>query len=100
MATRQELIEQANAQHSAHAQYEGHWDAWVVATAKRQIKVRGSAVVEKGEAVLMDPASVHTCDDPLAHKSAQGKVWATFYLARSLSGCNTSLRADYFDGAF
>lgn len=94
------LIEQANSQHVQHPQYAGHWDSWVVVTAKRQIKAHGQVVLEKGEAVLMDPASIHTMTEAdFPRPSALGKTFATFYLARNCGGVDTSLRADYFGGA-
>lgn len=97
--TTERLISEAEAQHTQHPQYANHWDGWVAVQAKRDIKVRGTVVLNKGEFCLMNPASIDTPtpeSDPYCKPSAYGKTWATFYFARSLGGCDTTHRVDQF----
>lgn len=94
------LIAEAEAQHTQHAQYDSHWDGWVAVRAIKDIKVRGTVVLAKGEFALMDPTTIDTPtpeSDPYCKPSAYGKTWATFYFARSLGGMNTTHRVDQFD---
>lgn len=104
--TLKELTAAANERHADHPQYAGHFDGWVVATAKRAVRSRGQEVVAKGEAVLFDPASrrklVSFDDDPKSlhatfDKRLVGVEFGRFYLPKNLGGCDTSLRTDYFE---
>lgn len=84
------LLAEANQQHAAHPQYAGHWDGWVVATARRDIKQRGVLVLRKGERCLLDPASLRPAGGDEA-------MFCTVYLAAHIGGCDTARRASDFD---
>lgn len=90
---RQRLIHEAAEAHAEYPQYDGYWNGWLVAYAKRTLKHRGQIVAEKGDPALFDPASVKPNDDPFARPSTQGKVFLTVYLPRNCGGMNTSWQA-------
>jgi hypothetical protein len=88
------LRSEAEAQHINHPQYANHWDGWIVATAKRTVKMHGRIVLHPGEFCLMDPRSFETLG---SDSKKPGKVVVTVYLPNNLSGCNTSLLVDELD---
>ena len=59
---RLELIAQAERDSEAWPQYRGHWDAWRVGTAQRQVKTKLGVACLAGETVLFtaraDPGEV------------------------------------------
>lgn len=94
---KEKLLAEANASHAQYAQYGGHWDAWVVARATRDIKQRGALVLRKGELCLLDPTSIHTSEDD-GFSRYPGVVFVTVFLANYLSsGCDCSRRASDFE---
>lgn len=106
MSTLEALTVAADERHAEHPQYAGHFDGWVVATAKRAVRSRGQEIVARGEAVLFNPTSrrklVSFEDDPKSldatfDKRLVGVEFGTFYLPKNLGGCDTSLRTDYFE---
>lgn len=99
------LTSEAEATHAEYPQYRDHWNDWTVAVAKRDVKSRGAVIVSKGDSVLFNPASrVVLVDFDVDPKSSHatfdkrmvGKEFGTFYCPKNLSGCDTSLRTDYF----
>lgn len=51
----EDLRATAAAAHAQYPQYKGHWDGWVVAQIKRQIRTKAGVAFTKGEWVLAKP---------------------------------------------
>lgn len=75
--------------------YKGHWDGWVVAKLKRDIRSRGATIGHKGDFVLLDPESFTTADTPDVVAGLRAAGFVTVYLPRHYvtGGCDTSIKA-------
>lgn len=92
-----ELLAEADAANAVYPQYRGHWDAWVVARARRDIRQRGELRLAKGEYCLLNPASLAKHPDGRFPEV----TFVTVYLAGKpgnvLRHLDTSRRASDFE---
>ena len=86
MTKTQELIDQANSTHAQYPQYKGHWDTWLVAEAKRNIRIRGRQVAAKGDQVLFNPASFTTAAHPDVLAGVRAAGFVTVFLPNYCEG--------------
>lgn len=91
---KQLLVNEAEEQKAAYPQFRGHWDGWVVAKLKREIRSRGATVGNKDDFVLLDPESFTTPDHPDVVAGLRSAGFVTVYLPRHYAGgCDTSVKA-------
>lgn len=93
------LVAEAEESHAQYPQYAGHWDGWVPARVKRDIKSRGATVARKGDVVLIDPESFTTEESPevIAGWHAPGMVTAFLPRHYIKGGCDTSVKATWIE---
>ena len=89
MTTKAALLKQANDAHAQYPQYRNYWDKWVVGTITKDIKIKGTLVLAKGQQVLVDPA---TLNDAIEYGPKTGKISPTVYAANHYAGgCDLAL---------
>jgi hypothetical protein len=97
-AVKADLLDQANADNAAYPQYQGYFDAHVVARVKTPRRSRGQQIMTRGQFVLLDPTSFERRDSMPGYmaeidKGDPAEMFVTVYLHTNLSGCNTVIRA-------